>query len=254
MPLMFITMSAASHTAREIGVESQTLDGITVRGQCLHRKHRHKSQRRKPGAARFDHVRGVTPRNGFRHGTAASIAQADEKYFLPAGFFLWSSVALRDSSRGRLYGRQFSFAAFRFSRFWFRAIRLAGIMAGFRDKFQKIFVHRSVRSQLRMKSSSQQSSLLHDCRFSRMFSQNFNPRPGALDDRPANENHLQRFILQRRLGRKNIARNLPPVAIAQNRHVQQSQRFLLRILHVGSQQISPPHTSQTPRVHRPQIS
>src|SRR6266403_4748060 len=87
-----------------------------------------------------------------------------------------------------------------------------------------------------MKRRRQHISLLHQRRFPFVAGQHSNAPPHLFNNRPADEHHLQRLLLQCARTKKHIARQLPPVAIPQNRHVQQAKRFLRRIIHFRCQQ------------------
>src|SRR5882724_1306393 len=87
-----------------------------------------------------------------------------------------------------------------------------------------------------MKRRRQHISPLHQRRFSLVAGQHSNALPHLFNNRPADKDHLQRLLLQCARTKKHITRQLPPVAIPQNRHVQQAERFLRRIIHFRRQQ------------------
>src|SRR6267378_503198 len=87
-----------------------------------------------------------------------------------------------------------------------------------------------------MECCRQHISLLHQRRFSLMPGKHGNFLSHFFNNWPADEHHLQRLLLQSTRPEKDIARQLPPVAIPQNRHVQQAERFLRRITHFRCQQ------------------
>src|SRR5882762_2877568 len=90
-----------------------------------------------------------------------------------------------------------------------------------------------------MECCRQHISLLHQRRFSLMPGKHGNFLSHFFNNWPADEHHLQRLLLQRARLEKYVARQLPPVAVSQNRHVQQAQRFLRWIIHFGCQQNRP---------------
>src|SRR5260221_840434 len=92
--------------------------------------------------------------------------------------------------------------------------------------------------EFRMKRRGEHVSLLHQRRFPFVTGEHFNALPHFLNDWPADENHLQRLFLQRAWAEKDVACQLAAVAVAQDCHVQQAQRFLRRIVHLRSQQNS----------------
>src|SRR5258708_15990953 len=90
-----------------------------------------------------------------------------------------------------------------------------------------------------MECCRQHIFLFHQRRFSLMPGKHGNFLSHFFNNWPADEHHLQRLLLQSTRLEKDVTRQLPPVAIPQNRHVQQAKRFLCRILPLGRQQNRP---------------
>src|SRR5260370_8503725 len=93
-----------------------------------------------------------------------------------------------------------------------------------------MLMHSGVVCQLRMKGGRHYLIPLHQGGFSGVLRENLHARPGPFDDGPADKNHFERLVLQFRGSANHVARDLPPVAITQYRHVQQFQGMLPGIL------------------------
>src|SRR5580765_4134432 len=97
-------------------------------------------------------------------------------------------------------------------------------------------VNGSVVGEFRVESSGQNFPLLNKCRLSRVFAENFNAGTDMLNNWSANKNHFDGFRFQLGRREKNIAGQLAPIAVAENRRIEKSKRSLQGILNFRRQQ------------------
>src|SRR6202050_1294282 len=102
--------------------------------------------------------------------------------------------------------------------------------------FQKVFVHRGIRRKLGVKRRNQDILLPHQHRIAICFCEHLTALARFLDDRRANEHHLERMPIQ--LGRTaaHFARKLPAIRVARHGKLCPPERFLRRIPNVLRQQ------------------
>ena len=77
------------------------------------------------------------------------------------------------------------------------------------------------------------------------FGEDFDAFADALDDRGADENHFERLVVQRGLPGDDVAVHLAAVAVAQDGHVEQAERILLRIFYSEASRIAPAQVPKT---------
>ena len=97
-------------------------------------------------------------------------------------------------------------------------------------------MHGRIARKLRVKRRSHDVPLLHEHRFAGELGEDFQARANAIDDRRANKNHFQGCVRQHAGTKKDVAGEMPAIGVAQNGHVQKSQRGLCRIFHFGGEQ------------------
>ncbi len=103
-------------------------------------------------------------------------------------------------------------------------------------EFQEMLVDRGIGGQFRMKCGSKNAPLLDEHRVPGIFREDFNALADRFDDRRANENHLERFFMKFGRAGVDIAGQLPSVAIAQDRYIDESERILLRPVNFAREQ------------------
>jgi len=101
---------------------------------------------------------------------------------------------------------------------------------------QKVSMNGAVSRELRMKSSRQNLTLLHESRFSSVLGKYFDTWPDALDDGGPDKDHFQWFGLESGSSAHDVAGDLPTIAIAKNGYVQKAERSLFGMLDVSRQQ------------------
>src|SRR5579859_644475 len=101
-----------------------------------------------------------------------------------------------------------------------------------------------IASQLGMESRGHDATMLDQCGLARVFGEDSHAGSHAINNGPSDENHLQRLILQDGSTTDHVAGDLASIRIAEHRHIQQTQRSLLRILHPGRKQNRPGASSE----------
>src|SRR5712692_8805731 len=119
----------------------------------------------------------------------------------------------------------------------FTRLRLArAILWPAARQLQEVFVHGGVRGQLGMKRGRQHASLPHQHRPALGLRKHFDPAAHLLNDRGADENHLERRVFQLRGSRTHLAGYLPAVGVARDHQVGQRQGRLRGVAHLARQQ------------------
>src|ERR1700676_294960 len=101
---------------------------------------------------------------------------------------------------------------------------------------KELAVHGGIVGKFGMERRSHDASLLHQRGLAGVFGQHFDSWRHTVNDRPADEHHLQRFALELARSEEDITRELAPVSVPQNRHIKNPQRVLRRVFHVRGQQ------------------
>jgi hypothetical protein len=162
------------------------------------------------GAGGFDHIGGEFAGDGFRHGTAASVAQANKQDPVSSRrrheeivARCWQTVLAP-----RLFGR--------------------GTVGG---ELEEMFVDCGVAGEFGMKGSGEDVVPLHERGIAVVFCEDFNSRRDLFDDRAADENHFQWVLLECGGTEENVAGELAAVGVAKDGHVEELEGILRRIFH-----------------------
>src|SRR5580692_288438 len=97
-------------------------------------------------------------------------------------------------------------------------------------------MHGSLFCQLRVKRRGHDVGFLDENWLAQVLGKDFDAWADPVDDRSADEDHFHGRIRQLARTEKDVTGQLPPIRVAQYTHVQQTQRSLRRILHLGRQQ------------------
>ena len=97
-------------------------------------------------------------------------------------------------------------------------------------------MHRCIGSEFGMECGGHHVAFLHQRWLAGEFGQDFDAFPDALENWGADENHFQRFIVESCFAGDDVAVDLAAVAVAQDGHVEQAERILRGIFHVGGEE------------------
>src|SRR5215813_10231613 len=90
-----------------------------------------------------------------------------------------------------------------------------------------------------MESGGHHAALLHQSWLSGVFSQDFDSGSDRVDDGSSDEDHFEWLGLELARREENVAGELAAVGVAQNGHVEQAERVLLRIPDLVGKEDSP---------------
>jgi len=111
------------------------------------------------------------------------------------------------------------------------AIRLAGL-----GEFEEAAMDGCVGSEFGMEGGGHDVAFLHQRRLVGEFGEDFDTFADALENWTADENHFERFVVQSCFTGDDVAVDLAAVAVAQDGHVEEAERSLLRIFYFGGQE------------------
>ena len=86
-----------------------------------------------------------------------------------------------------------------------------------------------------MKGSGEQVIFLDQCRLAGMAREHIDARTNAFDDRATDENHFEGIFFQGARAKENIAGELAAIPVAEDGHVEKTERGLRRIVDMGSE-------------------
>ncbi len=75
-------------------------------------------------------------------------------------------------------------------------------------------------------------ALLDKCGLAGVFGEDFDAFADALENRGADENHFERFVVESGLAGDDVAVDLAAVAVAQDGHIEEAEGILFRIFYV----------------------
>jgi len=97
-------------------------------------------------------------------------------------------------------------------------------------ELQEVLVDRWIGREFRVKCSRENTAILDQDGSPLVFSENCNSLSNFLDDRAADEDHLERLFGERARAEEHIASELAAIAIAENGHVEEVEGILRGIL------------------------
>ncbi len=99
-----------------------------------------------------------------------------------------------------------------------------------------MLVDGEVVGEFRMKSGRKKIVFLNQRRLAGMARENRNARTDSFDNGATDENHFERILFQRAGAEENIAGELAAVTVAEDSHVEKSERGLGRIVDVTGEE------------------
>src|SRR5579871_4469813 len=97
-------------------------------------------------------------------------------------------------------------------------------------------MHSGVGREFWMEGRRHDVAFLHQRRLVGEFGEDFDTLANALENRSADENHFEWFVVESCFAGHDIAVDLAAVAVAEDRHIEQAERILLWIFHVGGEE------------------
>src|SRR6266436_2689486 len=214
-PLMLMTISAASQASRKTGLEPSPSTGY-------------------PFLSRVFMVISATKPRGVNPARDASITSAALRRAMASAMGLRQEFP-RQTNNTRIISQLYADCQDLSATFVCHLRFQAGdhLPRTLPCHLHKTLVHGRVIGQLGMKRGSHDALFLHKRRLTCVLREHFDARAYALDDRRANEHHFQIFFFQRGRPARHFACDLSPIGIAQDGHIQQTQRVLRGIFHLG---------------------
>ncbi len=97
-------------------------------------------------------------------------------------------------------------------------------------------MHGCVGGEFGMECGGHHVAFLHQRWLAGEFGEDFDAFTDALENWGADENHFERFVVESGFAGDDVAVDLAAVAVAQDGHVEQAERILLRIFYVGGEE------------------
>jgi hypothetical protein len=107
-----------------------------------------------------------------------------------------------------------------------------------RSHGEEVSVNRGIVGELGMKGGGKKIVFLDECRLAGMAGEHVDPGANAFDDRATDENHFERIFFQSARAEENIAGDLAAVAVAEDGHIEKTERRLRRIVDMSGEENS----------------